>query len=61
MKLKEFLKQFDGLDSELEVGLYDDGFYNQNIKVEIGYVNKPSSINLMTNCRKVIVICKKAR
>lgn len=35
MKLKEFSKLFNGLDPELEVGIFGPEYFNTNLKIEI--------------------------
>ena len=62
MKLKDFLKQFEGLDQELEVGLFINSMFKSNlhheiIQIELDWDNEyVKAFNQRENNKKVIVI-----
>lgn len=44
MKLKEFLKQFDGLDPEIEIGINHAGWLNRKVVPKFWYCH-PDDLN----------------
>lgn len=61
MKLHEFLKQFEGLDPELEVGIGDSCYFIDDIKigkvkVEPSYFNNKSKIFTMKNKGEDVIV-----